>query len=72
MLGGEARRLPRTDNRRHPLRLSLGGSRSRVARFRFAGRGEGTAAMGSRSRRAGGSRGNRLRPVTEQRLGSEY
>ena len=37
VVGGEARTLPLTDNRRHPIRLSLGTSLFSVARFRFAG-----------------------------------
>src|SRR3990172_10579697 len=35
---GELELPCRTDNRRHPIRVSLGGSLSSVARFRFAGR----------------------------------
>lgn len=49
MVGGEARRPPRTDNRRHPIRVSLGGSRFRVARFRFAGHSLGYSMSRPRS-----------------------
>lgn len=38
VMGRGARRLPRTDNRRNPIRLSLGRSVATVARFRFTGR----------------------------------
>jgi len=37
VVGEGARRLPRTDIHRHPIRFSLGTSLSSVARFRFAG-----------------------------------
>ena len=37
VMGEGARRLPRTDNRRHPIRLSLSTSLFSVACFRFAG-----------------------------------
>ncbi|MGI5837304.1 MAG: hypothetical protein ACOX87_12570 [Chloroflexota bacterium] len=39
MEGGEADRLPQTDTRRHPIRLSLGELVSTRARFRLAGHG---------------------------------
>ena len=38
LVGGAASGLPQTESRRHPIRVSLGGSLASVARFRFAGR----------------------------------
>jgi len=46
---GSGHLLPLVDIRRHPLRLSLGGSLSSVARLRFTGPGKDNRSMTSRS-----------------------
>ena len=46
---GSGNLLPLVDIYRHPVRLSLGGSLSSVARLRFTGPGKNNCIMGSRS-----------------------
>jgi len=46
---GSGNLLPLVDIRRHPVRLSLGGSLSSVARLRFAGLGKDNCSIPCRS-----------------------